>query len=241
MRTGLLAVTLMILATQNVYSDVTITGTRIIFPSNQDSVTVQLNNPAKTPALIQSWLDDGDPKVIPSADKIPFILVPALTTIQPQKGQMIRLLAKDTSHLPKDRETLYWFNILDIPPTSTDSSEKNKLNISIRSRIKLFYRPIKLNMTQDKAFTALSFKYLNSDQSIKISNPSPYYISFMNLSLNPEQDNLRYSEPLMVAPFSDEVIKPKLTFKPYQVKYELINDYGSSNAFTTNIEEAFDE
>ncbi len=58
------------------FAGVTITGTRIIFPSNQNTVTVQLNNPDDRPALIQAWLDNGDPHQIPEADKIPFILTP---------------------------------------------------------------------------------------------------------------------------------------------------------------------
>lgn len=92
---------------QSLFAGVSITGTRIIFPADKPSVTVQLTNPLTAPALIQAWIDNGDPKVIPEANVIPFILTPPLVQIEPQKGQMIRLLAKETEKLAKDRESLY--------------------------------------------------------------------------------------------------------------------------------------
>lgn len=49
-----------LICTQTIFAGVTITGTRIIFPSDKQSVTVQLNNQETVPALVQSWLDDVD-------------------------------------------------------------------------------------------------------------------------------------------------------------------------------------
>jgi len=227
---------LAMICSQTIFAGVTITGTRIIFPSNQNSVTVQLNNPLETPALIQAWLDNGDPGSIPEAEKIPFILTPPLTQIDPKKGQMIRLISKDTKNLAKDRESLYWFNILDIPPTDTTSSEQSKLQVSIRSRIKLFYRPVSLNMTQQKAFSEIKFNYDASKAAITVNNPSPYYINFYDLTFNPEKENTVYNDPLMVAPFSSETFKPAIHAKPTQIKYSLINDYGANQIFTTTLE-----
>ncbi|MDR2061794.1 MAG: molecular chaperone [Acinetobacter sp.] len=215
---------------------VTITGTRIIFPSNQNTVTVQLSNPDDRPALIQAWLDNGDPHQIPEADKIPFILTPPLTQIAANKGQMLRLIAKDTTALPQDRESLYWFNILDIPAAEqVESAEKNKLQVSIRSRIKLFYRPVNLKISQDKAFANITFKYNEINKSITVNNPSPYYINFYNVSLNPDKENIVYADPLMVAPYSTESFKPGIQFKPQHISYLLINDYGGNLAYQTVI------
>lgn len=214
------------------FAGVTITGTRIIFPSNQNTVTVQLNNPDDRPALIQAWLDDGDPHQIPEADKIPFILTPPLAQIASNKGQMLRLIAKDTSALPQDRESLYWFNILDMPASEqVETAEKNKLQVSIRSRIKLFYRPVNLKISQEKAFSSVTFKYNETNKSVTVDNPSPYYVNFYNVSFNPEKENFVYADPLMVAPYSTESFKPKIQFKPQKISYLLINDYGGNQAY----------
>jgi P pilus assembly chaperone PapD len=214
------------------FAGVTITGTRIIFPSNQNTVTVQLNNPDDRPALIQAWLDNGDPHQIPEADKIPFILTPPLAQIASNKGQMLRLIAKDTSALPQDRESLYWFNILDMPASEqVETAEKNKLQVSIRSRIKLFYRPVNLKISQEKAFSSVTFKYNETNKSMTVNNSSPYYVNFYNVSLNPEKENFVYADPLMVAPYSTESFKPAIQFKPQKISYLLINDYGGNQAY----------
>ncbi|MFC3171964.1 molecular chaperone [Acinetobacter vivianii] len=177
-----------------------------------------MNNPDDRPALIQAWLDNGDPHQIPEADKIPFILTPPLAQIASNKGQMLRLIAKDTSALPQDRESLYWFNILDMPASEqVETAEKNKLQVSIRSRIKLFYRPVNLKITQEKAFSSVTFKYNETNKSVTVNNPSPYYVNFYNVSLNPEKENFVYADPLMIAPYSTESFKPEIQFKPQKL------------------------
>lgn len=231
-----LAILTTVFCSQTLLAGVTITGTRIIFPSNQNTVTVQLNNPLEEPALIQAWLDNGDPKIIPEANVIPFILTPPLIQIEPKKGQMIRLISKDPEKLAKDRESIFWFNILDIPPVAEKNTDQNKLQVSIRSRIKLFYRPINLKTSQDKAFNAVEFKYINSSKKMSVNNPSPYFINFYTIELNAGKESLIYDEPFMVAPYSTETFEPKINFLPSQTTYSIINDYGSNQSYSANIE-----
>lgn len=241
MRTDLKMLTLAVglLFSQSIFAGVTITGTRIIFPAKQKTVTVQLNNAGEQPALIQAWLDDGDAEDIPAADKIPFILTPPLSKIEPQKGQMLRLISKGSSQLPQDRESLFWFNILDIPSyevKSASAADENKLQVAIRSRIKLFYRPQQFKMSQATAFKALRFEYSKADQQVTINNPSPYYISFWDLHLSTAQDQVPYNDTLMLSPYSSQRIQLSKKITPQQAKYNLINDFGGLEQFTTAVE-----
>lgn len=41
------------------------------------------------------------------------------------------------SGLPTNRETVYWINVQEIPPSA---KQENVLQIAIRTRVKLFYR-----------------------------------------------------------------------------------------------------
>jgi P pilus assembly chaperone PapD len=236
MRRRLAVAFVTILSVQSIFAGVTITGTRIIYPSNQKSVTVQLNNPLDQPAMIQAWLDDGDPNSIPEADKIPFLLTPPLALIEGKKGQMLRLMSKNFEHLPQDRESLYWFNILDLPATHESDQNLNKLNISIRSRIKLFYRPTQLKFSQEKAFNSIQAQYEKKTQSLQIKNPSPYYLNFFSMVLNHEKENFKYQEKLMIAPFSQESLKLNVNFKPENMYVGLINDYGAPQFYNVQIE-----
>lgn len=221
---------------QNIYAGITITGTRIIFPSNQSSITVQLNNPTDDPAIVQAWLDDGDPLLIPEAERIPFILTPPVSQVLPRKGQMIRLIGHGVEKLPQDRESMYWFNILDIPAISESDKNQNKLNISIRSRIKLFYRPNKLTMSQEKAFNLVEFQYNESDKKLNIINSSPYYLNFDHLAFIDKLNKEDYLEIIVAKPYSEESISIKGGVTPKNIEFGLINDYGAVQKFDRPVE-----
>lgn len=228
----LFSVITLICISQITSAGITITGTRIIFPSNKNLVTIQLNNPSSMPALAQVWLDDGDEAQIPPAHRMPFIVTPPLAQIGPQKGQMIRILPKNIDHLAQDRESLFWFNVLDIPP-SLENNEQNKLNISIRSRVKFFYRPYNLNMSQTEAFKKLDLKYSQHTKELTINNPSPYFINFFSIKYTHSNQNKIDNSAYMIAPYSTLKINPQISFKLSEIKYGIIDDYGANRFYTT--------
>ena len=102
LRTCLLS--LAIFCSQSIFAGVTIDGTRIIFPSNAKSISVQLRNGFSTPALVQTWIDNGDIDQIPNADQIPFVLTPPLSRVDPNRGQIISIIPTGSPSLPQDRE-----------------------------------------------------------------------------------------------------------------------------------------
>src|SRR5690606_20062113 len=57
--------------------------------------------------------------------------------------------------LPGDRESLFWINIQEIPPRSEAA---NALQVAIRTRIQLLYRPPGLQTTLDEAARALQWR-----------------------------------------------------------------------------------
>ncbi len=52
------------------YGSVVIMGTRVIYPAEQKSINVRLNNGDSTPSLIQAWLDTGDPSSPPDSVRV---------------------------------------------------------------------------------------------------------------------------------------------------------------------------
>ncbi len=248
MNTGdLFAAVAICICASHACADVTVMGTRIIYPEYAKSVSIQLNNVGEQPALVQAWLDQGNPKEIPESDVIPFILTPTLSRIEAQKGQKLRLIFKPTFSMPQDRESLYWFNVLDIPPTRQATVEQNQLSLSVRSRLKIFYRPKNLNITPQKSYASLVFQYVAPDSKIVISNPSPYYITLNRLlysqqgSKQVNQSYLghqkKYYTSMMLAPFSSEDLKASalgLT-SGQDISYEVINDSGGYELFSTQL------
>lgn len=213
-----------------VYAGVTIQGTRIIFPAHSKGISVQLENQFETPALVQVWLDNGNMNEMPDAKDIPFILTPVLSRVEPKKGQSIRILPLDVSMLSKDRESIFYFNMLDIPPEDL-KSDSNYLSFNVRTRIKLFYRPEALKMTQEKAFAGIVFKYNQEQKQLNIENPSPYFMNFSKFIFNPDHQATKVMKAMMIAPYSSQTIT--LDQHPHeirQVQYFLVNDLGGEIA-----------
>ncbi|WP_268628645.1 fimbrial biogenesis chaperone, partial [Escherichia coli] len=97
------------------------------------------------------------------------------------------------SGLPQDRESLLWVNVQEIPPTP---KQDNVLQVAIRTRIKLFYRPASLAGSPEEA--ASKVRWERSGNTLKAINDSPYYLSFSTVSVAGE----KIKEPQMVAPFA---------------------------------------
>lgn len=210
-----------------IWSGVTIDGTRIIFPANEKSINIQLRNTFKTPALVQVWIDKGNTLEIPKANEIPFVLNPSLTRIEANKGQIIRLIPTTISMLPLDRESIFWFNLLDIPPENPKYTDANKIKFTVRTRIKLFYRPNGLKIRPNQAYKMLNFQYLDQDH-LKINNPSPYYITIIKI----ENDNREITEnSIMIEPFEEKTLQLKI--KNNNIKYYIINDLGVIEEFNS--------
>ncbi len=55
-----------------------------------------------------------------------------------------------TAKLPADRETLFYYNLREIPPVPENSEDHAVLQVAIQSRIKLFWRPAALRKKWEK-------------------------------------------------------------------------------------------
>ncbi|PZQ98785.1 MAG: molecular chaperone, partial [Flavobacterium psychrophilum] len=94
---------------------IVMTGTRVIYPASQKEVTIMLKNTENIPALIQTWIDKGDPDETPEKIYVPFVLTPAVVRIDGNKGQSLRLRYTGKG-LASDRESIFWLNVLAVPP-----------------------------------------------------------------------------------------------------------------------------
>lgn len=159
-------------------------GTRVIYPSEQKEITIQLENKGTTPALAQVWLDNGD-RAGPSEAKVPFVLTPPLARIEPGRGQAIRVVANGVN-LPQDRESVFWFNLLDVPPKSSTGDYNQAMLVAVKTRLKFFYRPKGLSGDSIDAPKQVRWSVASGKDGgleLHVSNPTPYYVSFKSISV----------------------------------------------------------
>ncbi|NQF27688.1 fimbrial chaperone [Escherichia coli] len=215
-------------------ADIVISGTRVIYKSDQKSVSVRLENKGNNPLLVQSWLDTGDDNAEPGSITVPFTATPPVSRIDAKRGQTIKLMYTASSVLPKDRESVFWFNVLEVPPKPDAATATNQslLQLAFRTRIKLFYRPEGLKGNPSDAPLALKWSWATAggQTALQVTNPTSYYVSFSSGDL--ETSSKRYPlDVKMIAPFSNDVIKVNgMSGKSSSAKvhFYAINDFGGA-------------
>ncbi|POT57251.1 hypothetical protein C3432_17725 [Citrobacter amalonaticus] len=211
-------------ASSSVWADVVINTTRVVYKESAKEVNVRLTNEGKRPLLVQSWLDDGRATESPENIDLPFMISPPVSRIDAKKGQTLRISKMDAS-LPKDRESIYYLNVLEVPPKAKDQNAgNNKLQLAFRTRIKMFYRPTALTVKPQDAAGKVEWRAENG--ALVAKNNSPYYLTFnmMKVGNNGAKSG-------MVAPFATETFAfDNKAFKPSagaSLTYSYISDYGN--------------
>jgi P pilus assembly chaperone PapD len=225
------------------YANVIIGGTRVIFPAQDGEVTVRLTNQNSTPALVESWIDSGDDKSTPDKVNTPFLITPPLFRMEPNRDQSLRILFTHSEQpLPTDRETVFWLNVLEVPPKPTGQQfqGKNYIQLAIRSRLKLFYRPAGLAGDPLKAPGQISFKSVSDAGAVAlvVHNPTAYYVTISQITVTANGTPHKVATG-MVAPMSDlHLAVADMKQAPSAgsaIQYDCINDYGADVVFKGSV------
>ncbi|VDZ63328.1 Uncharacterized fimbrial chaperone YehC precursor (plasmid) [Klebsiella aerogenes] len=86
---------------------------------------------------------------------MPFLLSPPVARITGNSGQQLRI-KKLANKLPANKESLFYLNVLDIPPNTPGSEGANTLRFAMQNRIKLFYRPKGIAAVNKDTFKSIS-------------------------------------------------------------------------------------
>ncbi|MBG5925684.1 MULTISPECIES: molecular chaperone [Providencia] len=217
-----LVLLLTILFSSSTFSNVIITGTRIIYPADADSITVQLTNNSKTSSLVQSWIDNGDENSTPENSEAPFYLSPPIVKIEGLQGQQLKI-KKIPGKLSDNVESVFFLNVLDIPKTPESAKGKNAIQLATRSRIKIFYRPIGLTESSDEVINHASYQIKNNN--ILVKNNSQYHLTIAAITPLDDKNN-SLIDSAMIAPMSEKELPIKGTMKSHDLILMYVDDYG---------------
>lgn len=229
-----LFLTLVMFVSGSTYAGVVINNTRVVFPGNEKEVTVQLTNAGKKPVLVQSWIDTGDDNAKPETIKVPFILTPPVNRLNENKSQTLRIRSIKPSNLPEDKESVFWLNVLEVPSVKEDTLP-NRLQVAVRHRIKLFYRPQAINDINQVTNAAEKLQWQVSGNKLIAINNSPYFISLASITAITDGKNSSI-EGEMVEPKSQKEFALGKLNTIQNIDFEYINDWGAlkKHKFTFN-------
>ncbi|ORM70330.1 molecular chaperone [Pantoea wallisii] len=197
--------------------------TRAILDGNTDAVSMTLtNNSEQSPYLAQAWVENAQGDKITS----PLVTLPPVQRINPGKQSQVRVQALPAvKALPQDRESVYYFNVREIPPKS---DKPNSLQVALQTRIKLFYRPAAIVPTKQQLDNPwqnqITLKH--EGKGYRVINPTPYYITLIDVTSSQHGSSIKPFEPIMVPPKDSMMLgldSAALGATPW-ITY--INDYG---------------
>lgn len=198
-----------------VQAGVALGATRVVYPAGQKQAQLPVsNNDNKSAYLIQSWIENADGKKDGR-----FVITPPLFAMKGKRENILRIIDATNKQLPQDRESLFWINVKAIPAMEKEKQKENTLQLAIVSRIKLYYRPADLPLPPEQAAGKLTFS--RQGTSLILTNPTPYYLTVVELTVDG-----RNLESVLVPPLG----KASVTLPASagnNISYRTINDYGA--------------
>ncbi|EPI8972280.1 fimbria/pilus periplasmic chaperone [Escherichia albertii] len=202
------------------HAGIVIYGTRIIYPAENKEVMVQLMNQGNRSSLVQAWIDDGDTSLPPEKIQVPFMLTPPVAKVGANSGQQIKIRIMP-NRLPTNKESIFYLNILNIPPNSPEDEGKNALKFAMQNRIKLFYRPVGVASVNKETFKKLRVN--NSSNGLIIKNGSANWVTISDVKANSVKVNY---ETIMIAPQESQRVDVK-NHNANSWQLTIIDDHGN--------------
>ena len=219
---------------------IVIQGSRVVYPAKDREVSVKLVNIGEQPSLVQAWVDKGNEKL--TADKAdgPFLITPPITRVEAKKGQTLRLVYTGDEAASKKQETVFWLNVLDVPPMPKDQ-DSNFLQVAVRSRLKIFYRPEGMPGNPTQAARELDWSVVSTGggYALRARNRGAFHVSLATVQLvtGNKTFSVAKDDVKMVAPgASVDLPLPGLAGQPgagAKVDYQWVSDYGALDKHET--------
>jgi P pilus assembly chaperone PapD len=220
------------LTTVQAMASISLSATRVVFDGAHKEANITVRN-GNQDVLIQSWVDNNDEK----AGTAPFAVTPPLARILAREQQLLRILYEGIG-MPTDKESVLWLNVQEIPQASTNANA-NTLQLAVRQRIKIFFRPA--NLPGDALLAPSQLKWSVSQRGkkteLRVNNPSLYHVSMADVTLQEGTHRELAVDSTMVAPGEVKTfaLNTVSAIKPMQLTFSSINDYGAQNQYRSTL------
>lgn len=218
-----------LLAVSQAAASISLSSTRLIFDGKYKEASITVRNSGND-VLIQSWVDNDN-----EAAAVPFAVTPPLARISGQEQQLLRIIYEGAG-MPADRESVLWLNVQEIPQAS---QIKNTLQLAVRQRIKLFFRPAGLRGHAYMAPTELLWQLQSRSGHtvLTVKNPGAYHVSMSDITLKSGTATELAADSIMIAPGQqkDFPLKQFSSSSSAKLTFASINDFGAQDAYTSQL------
>lgn len=208
-------------ASQSAHAAIALDRTRVIYDASNKSETLRISNQNKNlPYLAQAWIEDAQGHKVES----PITALPPLQRLEPGAKSQVKLQMTGGTPLAQDKETLFYFNVREIPPKS---SKPNTLQIALQTRVKMFYRPAALSINSQQLNEPQKQLTLTREgDGYRLNNPTGYYVTIVEAAAAEKSGSVAGFKPDMVAPKASVMLKGSARTLGSHPVLTFINDYG---------------
>lgn len=209
---------------------ISLNTTRVIFNAQDKEASLSVTNQGTAQILLQSWLEAENSDIT-----VPFAITPPLARMDGNGRQQLRVLFQG-SGVATDKESVFWINVQEIPQATPS---ENTLQLAVRQRIKLFYRPADLPGDAIEAPLALNWTLLHEGKAlfVQVDNPSRFHVSLAEVSVQADGYDGKAKDTPMIAPGQSMriALSPYSAMSSMALKFTAINDYGGANNYKATL------
>lgn len=206
-----------LLATGVAHAGIVIESTRYLYKEGSREITAQIENKDDMPYLIKSWVEAT------KGQSPSFMATPPLYRLEAKQQNTVRIFSTGQINAPTDRESIFFFNVMAIPPSDDTYAKSNTIQLAVRHRMRLIFRP-KALLSVSPNTEAKKLEWRKSGNKITLKNPTPFFYYFNMVKIGDANISKDVSS---IAPFSTKEIAIK-EGNSSNITWKIVNDYGGA-------------
>ncbi|MGB8920338.1 MAG: molecular chaperone [Pseudomonas sp.] len=214
---------------------ISLSSTRLVFDGQHKEAGITVRN-SGADVLIQSWIDTDTSETA----AVPFAVTPPLVRVSGDEQQILRVIYEGTG-MPTDRESVVWLNVQEIPQAAKTS---NTLQLAVRQRIKVFFRPAGLKNNAYLAPSELTWRLVERGAKylLVVNNPGQYHVSIADITLQSGAVSEHPFDSMMIAPGEQKEFSLKQLHNANTARllFSSINDYGAQDRYAAQLSNSAD-
>ena len=182
-------------------------------------ITAQIENKDDIPYLIKSWVEAP-------AENALFMATPPLFRLEGKQQNTDASIFYRKRQCPERPESIYYFNVMAIPPADDEKANANTIQLAVRHRMRLVYRP-KALFDLSPNIEAKKLEWRKSGTKLTIKNPTPFFFYFHSVQIGSKEVK---PEVNSVAPMTTKEVTLKENINASSVNWKVVNDYGGAGS-----------